>query len=103
MNTTFTQVIGDRKFVLTVPMSRVEKLVDKVDFLIESGFNDKAVRLVSAYAVNRQADNTPPKVDNVGAIIQKMKGSTKSEVVRALVAAGITKPAAYYHVRKHFG
>lgn len=52
VTTTFNQVIRDQVFTVTVPVNKVEKLINRVDFLLDQAkprCDAKAIQLVKQY------------------------------------------------------
>lgn len=60
--TTFNQVIREQVFTITVPVTKVEKLINRVDFLLEQGkprCDMKAIQLVKQYVGAPEVKEAP--------------------------------------------
>lgn len=107
MNTTFTQMINAAPFVITVPQNKVERLLDKVDALVERGNLVKAMELIAPYLGGAAVVPAPPKVPtgNKGAaaakIIEDNRSQGRAAVIKILCETlNITYANAHYYVRK---
>lgn len=49
---TFNQVVGSETLRIAVPVTRIEKLIDRVDALIENGNTFKARQILTPFIVN---------------------------------------------------
>lgn len=80
--TTFNQVIGSETLRVSIPVTRVETIIDRVDALIESGKLTKARRVIEPFLVG----------ENVGKPSQQLVAQTapskgaKKEAALALIA-----------------
>lgn len=70
--TTFNQVIRDQVFTITVPVKKVEKLIDRIDFLLDQAkprCDAKAIQLlkpfVGAPEIKKEIKATPMKTADV--------------------------------------
>jgi hypothetical protein len=53
-STTFNQVIGSKTFTIAVPVTRVDKLIARVDNLIDLGKLDKAKEVLAPFILNKR-------------------------------------------------
>lgn len=71
--TTFNQVIGDQTFTITVPVKRVEKLVDRIDNLRWLGREAKAIQLLKPFigAPEIKTEIKPMNINTTDAITDR--------------------------------
>ena len=100
--TTFNQVIDGETYSITVPMHRVEAILNRVDKLLEKNKFEKAHEVIKPFigaaAVAVQAK--PVKTDPISAIIEEFRGMGRYVVMDKLMATGMAKASAYYRARK---
>ena len=61
--TTFTQVVGPERLVVSIPVTRLDRVIDKVDALIEQGKIQKARTILTPFVINGdEKPATKPKV-----------------------------------------
>ena len=51
---TFNQVVGSETLRIAIPVTRIEKLIDRVDNLIENGNLSKARQILTPFIVNEK-------------------------------------------------
>lgn len=51
---TFNQVVGSETLRIAIPITRLEKLIDRVDVLIENGNTSKARQILTPFIVNEK-------------------------------------------------
>ena len=49
---TFNQVIDSKSLKVSIPVTRLEKLIDRVDFLLENGNTVKALQILKPFLVD---------------------------------------------------
>lgn len=81
--TTFNQVIGSETLRVTIPVTRVETIIDRVDTLIEAGKLVKARRVIEPFLVGENVGKSP--VQQLIAQTAPAKGA-KKEAALALIA-----------------
>lgn len=73
--TTFNQVVGSETLRIAVPVTRIDKLMDRVDTLIENGNTFKARQILTPYIINekpvRKAKQKKVKVMATGKGVKK--------------------------------
>jgi hypothetical protein len=102
--TTFNQTIDSMSYTITVPMNRVEKLLDRVDAYNESGSFKKALKAITPFigaaAVEAVKETKVAKVDRFGAIIEQYRDSGRNVLRNRLIEAGLSSAGAYNRIRK---
>lgn len=78
--TTFNQVVGSETIRVAIPVTRLEKLLDRVDILIENGNTTKARQVLTPFIINEK----PKKVKKEAKIMSTAKGA-KKEAALALI------------------
>lgn len=92
--TTFNQVVRDQVFTITVPVKKVEKLIDRIDFLLDQGkprCDAKAIQLlkpfVGAPEVKKETKTAPVKtVDQMTDRADKARSLGRYQVIKMLQA-----------------
>jgi hypothetical protein len=79
---TFNQVIGSKSLKVSIPVTRLEKLIDRVDFLLENGNNVKALQILKPFLV----DTKQIKQMKKGSKIMTNTKGAKKEAALALIA-----------------
>lgn len=79
---TFNQVVGSETLQVAIPVTRLEKLIDRVDILIENGNTNKARQILTPFVVDQKR-------------IKKIKKGSKS-----MSAKGAKKEAALELIAK---
>jgi hypothetical protein len=102
--TTFNQAINGSSYTITVPMNRVEKLLDRVDSYNESGSFKKALKAITPFigaaAVEAVKAVKIAKVDRFGAIVEQYRDCGRNVLRNRLIEAGLSSAAAYNRIRK---
>ena len=100
--TTFNQVIDGETYNITVPMHRVETILNRVDKLIDKKKFDNAVEVIKPFigAAAVAVESKPGKTDPISAIIEEFRGMGRYVVMDKLMATGMAKASAYYRARK---
>lgn len=96
--TTFKQDIDGTKYDVTIPMSRVTTIIDRVDRLIDKKKFDKALDVLQPF-IGTQVKFTK-KADTFTDIVEQYRDTGRYAVMTRLIAAGMSKASAYYRVRK---
>ena len=96
--TTFKQDIDGTKCDVTIPVSRVTTIIDRVDRLIDKKKFDKALDVLQPF-IGAQVVITK-KTDTFADIIEQYRDTGRYAVMTRLIAAGMSKASAYYRVRK---
>lgn len=72
---TFNQVVGSETIRIAIPVTRIDKLMDRVDTLIENGNTFKARQILTPYIINekpvRKAKQKKVKVMATGKGVKK--------------------------------
>jgi hypothetical protein len=68
---TFNQVVGKETLRVAIPETRIDKLIDRVDLLIESGDVKKARKILTPFIV------TQSKTKKVKTVTESTKGAKK--------------------------
>ena len=95
--TTFKQDINGTKYDVTLPVSRVTTIIDRVDRLIDKKKFDKALAVLAPFMGVQVAEK---KVDKFAEIIEQHRASGRSVVMNRLIEAGMSKASTYYRIRK---
>lgn len=89
--TTFNQVVRDQTFTITVPVKKVEKLLDRIDNLLHLGkprYDAKAIQLLKPYigAPDVKAPSKPViiKTDNLVEFASSHRAKGRYQVIKAL-------------------
>jgi hypothetical protein len=101
--TTFKQDINGTLYTITVPVTRVEKLLDRVDAYNDASAFKKAFKSIAPFIGATATKATPPKVDKVdrfGPIIEQYRNDGRRIVMRHLMDAGLSRAASYNRARK---
>ncbi len=100
--TTFNQVIDGETYNITIPMHRVETIINRVDRLIEKKKFEKAHEVIEPFigAAPVAVAAKPVKTNPVEAIIEEFRGMGRYVVMDKLMATGMAKASAYYRARK---
>lgn len=100
--TTFNQQIDGETYNITVPMNRVETILNRVDRLIEKKKFDNALEVIKPFigAAAVEAAQKPVKSNPIEAIIEEYRDHGRYAVMDKLMATGMAKASAYYRVRK---
>ena len=100
--TTFNQVIDGETYSVTIPMHRVETIINRVDRLIEKNKFEKAHEVIMPFigAAPVVVAAKPVKTNPIADIIEEYRNQGRFVVIHKLVAAGLTKTSAYYRARK---
>lgn len=103
--TTFVQEISGTRFKITVPMKRVDRIIDRVDAYIDAGKPDRAFTVIQPFLDNKDAvASTAPtqkKVSNLDIVLQVIGQYGRKEGSKVLRAAyGMTSAQVYYYLRK---
>lgn len=100
--TSFNQVIDGETYNITVPMNRVETILNRVDRFIDKKKFDKAVEAIQEFIGAVTVVQVAPikKQNAVAAIIEEFGSQGRFVVMDKLVANGMSKATAYYHARK---
>lgn len=98
--TTFKQIVGKETLTITVPVTRVERILGRVDDLIEAGKIKRAKNILAPFVVATPSKTKQQSNLSADEIVEKYRARGRSEVVKQLVAAGATRPSAYYRVKK---
>jgi len=96
--TTFKQDIDGTKYDITIPMSRVTTIIDRVDRLIDKKKFDKALDVLQPF-IGAQVVLTK-KTDTFADIIEQHRDMGRYAVMTCLIDSGMSKASAYYRVRK---
>jgi hypothetical protein len=96
--TTFKQVINDETFSVTIPMNRVETIINRVDRLIEKKKFAKALETIAPFI--GAAAQPIAKPNSIEAIIEEFRSQGRYVVMDKLIATGMAKASAYYRARK---
>ena len=78
--TTFNQVVGSETLRIAIPVTRIDKLMDRVDLLIEEGKLKKARQILTPF------------------IVTKPKGIKKGEIKLVLASKGTNKKDDALHI-----
>lgn len=101
--TTFNQAINGTSYTITVPVKRVEKLLDRVDAYNDASAFKKAFKLIAPFIGAAAVEEAAPKAtktDRFGAIIEQYRNDGRRIVMRQLMEAGLSRAAAYNRARK---
>lgn len=103
---TFTQIIGETTYIITVPNNRVETVVDKIDFYVEKGKLDKAIAIAEQFVgkpeeVRAKREPVENRGERAAAIIDANKDKGRSVVIKLMMEAlNITYANAFYYAKK---
>lgn len=100
--TTFNQVIDGETYNITIPMHRVETIINRVDRLIEKKKFEKAHEAIKPFigAAPVAVAAKPTKSNPIADIIEEFRNQGRYVVMDKLMATGMTKTSAYYRARK---
>jgi len=100
--TTFNQVIDGETYNITVPMNRVETILNRVDRFIDRKKFDKAVEAIQEFIGAEAVVQVAPvkKQNAVAAIIEEFSSKGRFFVMDKLIESGLSKTSAYYQARK---
>ncbi len=100
--TTFNQVIDGEAYNITVPMHRVETILNRVDKLIDKKKFDNALEVIKPFIGATVVAETPKavKTDPISTIIEEYRSQGRYVVMDKLMANGMAKASAYYRARK---
>lgn len=101
--TTFKQAIGNEILELTVPMHRVETIVNRIDRLIEQNKLKHAKNAAMPFIGAEKKTSAPKpakKVSPIDTIIYENRNQGRHYVIEKLMETGMSKASAYYRVRK---
>lgn len=79
--TTFNQVIREQVFTITVPVSKVEKLIDRVDFLLEQAkprCDAKAIQLLKPFVGAPKVEKEVKQVSSKAAPNEMVELATRN-------------------------
>lgn len=79
---TFNQVVGSETLRVAIPVTRIDKLIDRVDILIENGNTGKARQILTPFIIN---DKPAKKAKQ-----KKVKTVTESNTKGAKKEAALT-------------
>lgn len=109
--TSFYQVIGDKRYQLTMPQTRVSKLLDRVDKLIEKGQFDKATDAITPFITHETADRKPRATTEKSSedrrqaimdVLEQNRDMSDAEIIKRLREEfGMSYPNARYYVKKN--
>lgn len=90
--TTFNQVVGSETLRIAVPVTRIEKLIDRVDALIENGNTSKARKILTPFIINEKpARKAKEKKVNVMATGKGAKKEAALELIAKLQKYGVER------------
>jgi hypothetical protein len=101
--TTFKQDINGTGYMITVPVTRVEKLLDRVDACNDVGAFKKAFKIISPFIGVTAAEKATPKATKAkpfDTVIEQYRNDGRRIVMRHLMDAGLSRAAAYNRARK---
>lgn len=100
-NSVFKQVIQSDVFVVSIPQKRIESIINRVDTAIEKRRFKKARQIIAPFILNEGAlVAEKPVALSADQIVEKYRSQGRKVVIEQLVAAGSTRPSAYYRVKK---
>lgn len=82
--TTFNQVVGKETLRIAVPVTRVTKIIDKVDLLIDDGKIKQATKVLKPFVITEKKTRKT-KEKSVTAVATASKGA-KKEAALSLIA-----------------
>lgn len=89
---TFNQVVGSETLRIAVPVTRIEKLIDRVDALIENGKTSKARQILTPFIINEKpARKAKEKKVNVMATGKGAKKEAALELIAKLQKYGVER------------
>ena len=96
--TTFNQVIREQVFTITVPVNKVEKLIDRIDFLLDQAkprCDAKAIQLLRPYVGAPKVEKEVKKVvktsDAIAERAEAVRSQGRYRVIKLLQAEfGVT-------------
>lgn len=90
--TTFNQVVGSETLRIAVPVTRIEKLIDRVDALIENGNTSKARQILTPFIINEKpARKAKEKKVKVMATGKGAKKEAALELIAKLQKYGVER------------
>lgn len=98
--TTFKQVIGNEAYSITIPMNRVETIINRVDRLIEKNKLAKALDVIKPFIGAAETAPKQIKSNPINDIIEEFRSQGRYVVMDKLMATGMSKTSAYYRARK---
>ena len=100
--TTFKQVINGEAYSITIPMQRVEAIINRVDRFIERKKFSKALETIQPFigAATVEAPVKKIKSNPINDIIEEFRSQGRYVVMDKLMATGMAKASAYYRARK---
>jgi hypothetical protein len=100
LTTTFKQVINSETYSVTIPMNRVETIINRVDRLIEKKKFAKALETITPFIGAAAVTQQACKPNSIEAIIEEFRDQGRYVVMDKLIATGMAKSSAYYRARK---
>lgn len=89
---TFNQVVGSETLRIAVPVTRIEKLIDRVDALIENGKTSKARQILTPFIINEKpARKAKEKKVKVMATGKGAKKEAALELIAKLQKYGVER------------
>ena len=89
---TFNQVVGSETLRIAVPVTRIEKLIDRVDALIENGKTSKARQILTPFIINEKpARKAKEKKVKVMATGKGAKKEAALELIAKLQKYGVDR------------
>ena len=89
---TFNQVVGSETLRIAIPVTRIEKLIDRVDNLIENGNLSKARQILTPFIVNEKpARKAKEKKVKVMATGKGAKKEAALELIAKLQKYGVER------------
>ena len=101
--TTFFQEIDGERYNITLPQRRVDRVIGRVDTLIDQRKFDKAVEVIRPFItkIGQVVKPVAPVIGTVDETIARYRDEGRAVVMEKLMAHhNLSKPGAYYHVRK---
>ena len=92
--TTFNQVVGSETLSVAIPVTRLEKLIDRVDILIETGNIRKARQILTPFIVDQKRIKKITKTKKETKIMSTAKGAKKEaalELIAKLQGYGVDR------------
>jgi len=102
--TTFNQSVDGKNYTITLPIHRVDAVINRVDNLIDNRKFKRALEVLKPFFTEQAISILHPTSSltsiDTASIIEKYRSEGRGEVVKQLVGSGKTRAAAYYHARK---
>ena len=88
---TFNQVCGSETLHVAIPVTRLEKLIDRVDFLVENGNTRKARQILTPFIVDQKRTKKIKKETKIMSTAKGAKKEAALELIAKLQGYGVER------------